>query len=635
MDTQEIMGWNFPDNNYGQVVGISDAGIETFNGSLNASLTREICQNSIDASVDSSGLPVRIEFSATQIAKENIPGYEQLLSTMESCYLFWKDLDNEKTYHFFANAIKCLKNDFVNVLMISDYNTTGLLGSEKELNTPWQNLVKGNGISDKNETSGGSFGIGKSAPFACSKLRTVFYRTLDINTIRATQGISRLVSHRVEKDKIAAGTGYYGNVNKNLAIECIDTLDKIKMRTSSGTDIFVIGYDNLEEWEEQIICELLEGFLLPILQGTLEVVIGDTFINAESLSRIMDYYKDKVKNAYNYYLVMTSEKTKTIEEDFHGMGTIYLKVLLDDDLNRNVMITRASGMKLFSKNRISRTIQFSSVLLMKGKELNAFFRKMESPQHNAWETDRYKEDPKLARQMRDELFAWVKRKVYELGEYQSGDELDAEGIGDLIPDFFDFDNAGTKKEEEAISNVIKEPWEVKVSEKPESLVSISKQIEMETKERYEDVGMLDEEGEFPTKDVPHGEFNSTDGGEGAPALGNSGEGNRPIEKYKEISTYRMRMFVSDTTETAYTLTFITDCDVNAGYIEVFISGEQSSIVPKIMIAKKVDSGIEELNTQGNHIKVSSIKKGIRNRIVFKLEEDELYTLEVKLYAGAI
>ncbi len=36
-------GWNFPDNNYGQIVGISEAGIETFKGSPIISLAREIC----------------------------------------------------------------------------------------------------------------------------------------------------------------------------------------------------------------------------------------------------------------------------------------------------------------------------------------------------------------------------------------------------------------------------------------------------------------------------------------------------------------------------------------------------------------------------------------------------------------
>lgn len=42
------IGWNFPSNNYGQLTGIGEAGIETFKGAPYSSLAREICQNSLD-----------------------------------------------------------------------------------------------------------------------------------------------------------------------------------------------------------------------------------------------------------------------------------------------------------------------------------------------------------------------------------------------------------------------------------------------------------------------------------------------------------------------------------------------------------------------------------------------------------
>lgn len=353
MGIEELIGWNFPDNNYGQVVGISDAGIETFNGSLNASLTREICQNSIDAKDNSINKPVMIEFNVEKLLNEEVPGFEQLFGTMEKCLCFWKELGNEKTYHFFENAIKCLQNKYVNVMVISDYNTTGLVGSEKELNTPWHNLVKGNGISDKNETSGGSFGIGKSAPFACSKLRTVFYRTLDINGIKATQGISRLVSHRLENGKIASGTGYYGNINQNQAIEEVDVFEKIKVRTSSGTDIFIVGYDNLDNWEEQIICELLDGFLLPILNGGLVVKVGEIFsdlmgaLNKKEAQ--YEYFKNKkcflatIKVNISELIFDGSKPDLILQEKTEQLlryiiGYVYYKILSDDGYMSNPII---------------------------------------------------------------------------------------------------------------------------------------------------------------------------------------------------------------------------------------------------------------------------------------------------------
>ena len=44
--------WNFPSNNYGQILGIAESGVETFNGTPIKSLAREICQNSLDAALD-------------------------------------------------------------------------------------------------------------------------------------------------------------------------------------------------------------------------------------------------------------------------------------------------------------------------------------------------------------------------------------------------------------------------------------------------------------------------------------------------------------------------------------------------------------------------------------------------------
>jgi len=39
-----IQKWNFPSNNYGQIFGIADSGVETFKGTPIKSLAREICQ---------------------------------------------------------------------------------------------------------------------------------------------------------------------------------------------------------------------------------------------------------------------------------------------------------------------------------------------------------------------------------------------------------------------------------------------------------------------------------------------------------------------------------------------------------------------------------------------------------------
>lgn len=69
------------------------------------------------------------------------------------------------------------------------------------------------GASDKPATDGGSRGIGKAAPFACSYLRTVFYATKnsDEENREAFQSVARLVGYKTGHDEeIMTGTSPIG-----------------------------------------------------------------------------------------------------------------------------------------------------------------------------------------------------------------------------------------------------------------------------------------------------------------------------------------------------------------------------------------------------------------------------------------
>lgn len=165
--------WNFPSNNFGQISGIADSGVETFNGTPMKSLAREICQNSIDANLK-NGNPTRIEFVPFEIAPDEIPGFDDLTDAFERSLRFWSLQKSTKAKKFFNTAIAVTKQPKIKCLRISDFNTTGLTGSKEEYNSAWCNLTKSTGASDKSGTNGGSFGIGKFAPYACSQFRTVF-----------------------------------------------------------------------------------------------------------------------------------------------------------------------------------------------------------------------------------------------------------------------------------------------------------------------------------------------------------------------------------------------------------------------------------------------------------------------------
>ena len=289
MTTQiDTTAWRFPSNDNGQIFGIADSGVETFNGSPITSLAREICQNSLDAS-DGSGHPVRVEFSAFSIPTGDIPGIETLQDAFQRGYQFWSIQQSDKARKFYSAAMDATHEMMMTCLRISDFHTTGLTGAKDTYNSPWCNLIKSTGASDKSGTKGGSFGIGKFAPYACSRLRTVLYSTVAQDGVSAYQGVSRLTSFTQEDGTITQGTGFYGQ-EKNTPIWESYSLDPDFTRPGDvyGTDVFVLGFHSFAHWEEDMIGAILDGFLYAILSGTLVVKVGHHVISKDTLPPLIE-----------------------------------------------------------------------------------------------------------------------------------------------------------------------------------------------------------------------------------------------------------------------------------------------------------------------------------------------------------
>ncbi len=217
-----MIAWKFPSNNYGEVMGVDNPGIQTFRGDPLLSLAREVNQNSLDAADHESGRPVEVHFTLDEMDADFFPGRDKFMEVLHSCHEYWKD--NKKAKHFFDQAISVLGAPRVKVLKISDFSTTGLRGSDRIKGSDWANLIKAVGASDKEGGAGGSFGIGKHASFVCTPLRTVFYSTLDIDGNLALQGVSKLVAHEDSDGEITQGTGYYGKTHRNEPITSKDEI---------------------------------------------------------------------------------------------------------------------------------------------------------------------------------------------------------------------------------------------------------------------------------------------------------------------------------------------------------------------------------------------------------------------------
>ena len=649
--------WKFPSNNFGTLNGIGEAGIETFKGAPYRSLAREICQNSLDARVSKSK-PVKVVFSLSSIQNGDVPKFDALKEAFSRCLQFWKAQGNEKTVSFFREATMVAAQPAIDLLRISDFNTTGLTGSDKEYSSPWQDLVKASGVSSKGGSSGGSFGIGKSAPFACSKLRTVFYATRDIDGLEAFQGIARLVSFREkgffggESDSVTTGIGYYGDSRKNSAVRKCISLEREFQRQEPGTDVYVLGFMKSANWKREMVKAILEDFLIAIYQRSLEVVVEDTEITADTLPKIIEAYRDEAKSAYNYYLVLTSPESEVITEDFNGLGRIELHVLIQQDLHRRVMMTRINGMKIFDQKNISASIQFAGICVLADDRINSYFREMENPQHDAWEPERHSR-PTEAKKNKTLLARHIKEVVIERGRNVTVDEVDAEGVGEFLPDMPD---NGTQKTgaTEGIQDSTKEVDIQVVS--PDAWQKGFEHSANGQETDMEDTAGNAGETEFGGeggKDFGDDEENETQGGGGfgsgdGNGAGTHGDGENAfaggddsdggteeVARKKQVQMMAVRLIRTNPKRNEYRLTFVPKKSYGKGYLQVKLSGEQKSSDDLMISRASLQPSEELLKTKGNRILLERIDGGRKCMVDFEITNTGAFSMEVSLYGYSV
>lgn len=625
--------WYFPKSNGLGINGASDGGLETFKGDLIRSLTREICQNSLDAAI--SDEPVELVFQSKIINTKNIPGVENLKKIYKNGTEYWKQQGNKKAITFFEKAEREINSSSISLLQISDFNTTGLTGSNSNVISPWLSMVTAEGVSDKNGSSGGSYGIGKSSIYAVSKLHCAFFNTLDKNGIRACQGVAKLPSFMLE-NSLRFGRGYYGVINDSECKCCnsIQEIDNFYKRNKIGTDIFILGFNAIDSWKDKIICSLLDNFLLAIYSNKLVVKINDIEVNKNTLEGLLNKYSSvkEVASAKKYYDILSSNDVTICSKNLFPElgGEIILKIkIFRENTNRSVLISRSNGMKLFDKKNISGSIQFSAILTMHGDKLNEYFAKMENPAHDNWQPDRY-EDEELINEASEKcakLYRWIKNEILKVGEEQFGDEVDIEGLEGILPEFYDI---GQNKNE-FLSNKSKN-ISIKKRNKKSQTVNFKTIIDGETLYEIDSTGVLDPDGDLNTIGIPVNLKSTLGGGSGVPTKGVSGDGNRPIKEYKAINNFNKRIFISNASLSEYTLVIKTNQNLIDCQLVITISGETSNVDCDIKEAFNITTN-KQLEVKGNKICLNRIAKGFQYKIKFKINVPYICSLGVKLYAN--
>ena len=634
--------WNFPGNGYGQIRGYSDAGIETFNGNEIQALAREICQNSLDAYV-SEQKTVRVEFERMQIASRYIPGYEDYKSVIEACKNYWDNQKTEKAHKFLDIAYKKIKSDKTYVLRISDYNTRGLANPYNNAYDSnfegWNSLTKVDGGSTKDGDSAGSFGVGKNAPFSNSYYRLVFYRTLNLAQERATQGMSRILSFPKDInnpiDTMTVGIGYYGNPERNMPVESISVIENLNKRNEVGTDVFIYGFKGLD-WENEIIPEVLENFLISICKNKLEVQVQHTLINYKTIGNLLERYSNLAKNSYqNYRIISEPEKMTEFTMNFHGLGVLRLRVLIDPTmkLNKKVLIVRSSGMRLFQMTGISRAVSFTGILELDGKKLNEYFREMETMAHDKWEPKRHS-NPKQAKEYYEELKDWVRKTVMDLGENTSDEEVIVEGLGGVLQDNdVVYENQDSTEKQENLNNHL---GEIIINERPKLSAPKGKFYplgdgESDFGKDHDETGNISSKGTSLAtrtlkgtrkRETRQKHFGITDS-----------LGKEIIHKKSGISvpcdlTYVRIMKLGNS---KFRMIFEVPYDIDEGLVEIVTVGENGKSSKLIITESITVAECEETKVMDGSIKFKHMSGKSKVKIDFSLYDSREYAMEVNVY----
>lgn len=422
------LNWTFAKNDGGRDSGIHDAGVETFKGNFDRYLAREMIQNSLDACHDPNN-PVLVKFEVLELNRNDIPDIDCLKATLARCAEYWSH--DKKAKEFFRRAEDISKQEKITSLRIGDYNTTGVLGGDADRSKNWYNLIRCAGSSSKGGGEGGSFGIGKNAPFAASQLRTVLYSTFNTDEEHVFQGVATLVSHNHPQGGISQPTGFLGGQN-GASIRSMANVPPTFRRLQHGTDIIVLGFPATENWQNDLLYSVLDNCWPAIHFGDLEVKVGDITVKKDNLQTLLETFSSQegfTANLIFQAFTAPTHKFPVTLPLLHGV-TLYL-FAGDAELPKRIAMVRKTGMKIFEKPFRS-VIPFCGVFICRNDHGNKLLREMEPPRHDIWDAD-YPEKG-MNRKVESEYVNFIRDCIRKLTPADESKVISIPGLNRFLPD---------------------------------------------------------------------------------------------------------------------------------------------------------------------------------------------------------
>ncbi len=415
--------WRFPKNDSNETEGPNDGGITHFTANRSANVIRESIQNSLDARADESK-PVSVKIDLIALKPESFDA-KGLIDALNAAV---KSNHNDDAHRQqFKRGIRSLGagNDGIDTLRITDSNTTGASDEPTPDGKPtkWEALTKGSGLSVKDQAdAGGSYGLGKHAPFAVTDIRTVLYSTAwsSNNAIRRRfQGKTILVSHEDADGTRRRRTGYLGASEftplKDTQIPCAYQMSQ------TGLAVYIPGYAPEPDWQDQCIKSAVRHFFHAVITRGLEITVEGRTVASETL----DEYRNLIGEQTAGFI--TASRTSPVAEtEIEDIGRVTLRLVVEDNntrARRQIALVRDAGMMITDRPRDmnlprlkrlpSYWKSFSAIIECRSLGQPSVLRESESPSHTSISPQEIS-DPqrrKKAQKALKELGAWCKNQI--------------------------------------------------------------------------------------------------------------------------------------------------------------------------------------------------------------------------------
>ena len=569
------LGWHFPSLNGADIQGFHDALQEYFQGNHERAVAREIIQNSLDARKNYKK-PVVVEFERLLIPTENLVGINQLEDIFMKAKLFAKG--QTEADEFYENAVKLLKSENISVLRASDYNTWGVTGKDRDHDQPWCQLTGSIGISTKSGEQGGTFGIGKGAPFVASKFRVVYYNTLSAENEPIFMGKCRISSFSNLDDEFS-GIGNFGikETNRALSVREKNMIPEIfKGRDEAGTDIFIAGYDADDNWQKELILSVLQNFWAAIYfeDLTVHLIDGKTVIdiNKKTLEKHLRQF-DEQHHVLPFYEAVTSPNYKKSIK-LHTIGTVDLFLKLGEGFPRKIQLMRAS--RMFIDEYPARILRdpYAGVFICSDKKGNELLRGLEPPAHDEWIAERKEYGGKILR----EMYNWIKDCLREVAGESAGKPNEIPELNKYLPEIGEEDDKseamGSKTETKEDRESSREKVEEKEREQIETQYPVKKSVSI----------MKAGEGDLPILHKKKPKPGPPPGPEPLP-----GPGSGSLSRL-DTSMIKFRSFaVSEAKGISYKFTITSSID-QEGDLKIIATGEDAEYDADFVDAVGIDDG---------------------------------------------